>query len=120
MNWPIQSHGAEILRKALQDLTDEQFEVCALVHDAILIQIPIADFNSRLDEAKRIMVNASIEIVGGPIRVEHEVIRSNFKQYGKDGKENKDQELFNRIMEEINTYTRSVSNLHPNQEHRPI
>ena len=54
------------------------------------------------------------------VRVEHEVIRSNFKQYGKDGKENKDQELFNRIMEEINTYTRSVSNLHPNQEHRPI
>ena len=31
MNWPIQSHGAEILRKALIDLTDEHFKVCALV-----------------------------------------------------------------------------------------
>ena len=26
LNWPIQSHGAEILRKALIDLTDENFE----------------------------------------------------------------------------------------------
>ena len=28
-------------KKALIDLTDANFEVCALVHDAVLIQIPI-------------------------------------------------------------------------------
>ena len=114
LNWPIQSHGAEILRKALIDLTDENFEVCALVHDAVLIQIPIPEFKTRLEEAKQIMVNASIDVVGGPIRVDHEVIKTNYVQEGKD------QKLFDEIMKEINTYTRTESNVHPNREHRPI
>ena len=114
MNWPIQSHGAEILRKALVDLTDENFEVCALVHDAVLIQIPIPEFNQRLEEAKQIMVDASVNVVGGPIRVDHEVIKTNYIQDGKD------QKLFDEIMNEINTYNRSGSKVHPNQEHRPI
>ena len=114
LNWPIQSHGAEILRKALIDLTDDNFEVCALVHDAVLIQIPIPEFKQRLEEAKQIMVNASVDVVGGPIRVDHEVIKSNYVQEGKD------QKLFDEIMKEINTYTRTESNVHPNREHRPI
>ena len=108
MNWPIQSHGAEILRKALVDLTDENFEVCALVHDAVLIQIPIPEFNQRLEEAKQIMVDASVDVVGGPIRVDHEVIKTNYIQDGKD------QKLFDEIMYEINTYNRSGSKVHPN------
>ena len=83
MNWPIQSHGAEILRKALIDLTDENFEVCALVHDAVLIQIPIQNLKQDLKEAKQIMVNASIDVVGGPIRVDHEVIKTNYVQEEK-------------------------------------
>ena len=114
LNWPIQSHGAEILRKALIDLTDENFEVCALVHDAVLIQIPIPEFKQRLEEAKQIMVNASVDVVGGPIRVDHEVIKSNYVQEGKD------QKLFEEIMNEINTYTRTELNVHPNREHPPI
>jgi DNA polymerase I-like protein with 3'-5' exonuclease and polymerase domains len=114
MNWPIQSHGAEILRKALIDLTDENFEVCALVHDAVLLQIPIPEFKQRLEEAKQIMINASIDVVGGPIRVDHEVIKSNYAQEGKD------QKLFDEIIKEINTYTQNEFNVHPNREHRPI
>ena len=114
MNWPIQAHGAEVLRKALIDLTDEHFEVCALVHDAILLQIPIPEFHERLEQAKRIMVNASIQVVGGPIQVEHETITGNYVQSKKD------QKLLDEIMTEINSYTRSRNNLHPFQEHRPI
>ena len=79
LNWPIQSHGAEILRKALIDLTDENFEVCALVHDAVLIQIPIPEFSQRLEEAKDIMQKASFEVVGGVIKVDHEIIKKNYK-----------------------------------------
>ena len=37
LNWPIQTNGAEILRTALIDLTDEHFEVNALVHDALML-----------------------------------------------------------------------------------
>ena len=113
LNWPIQSHGAEILRTALIDLTDEYFEVCALVHDAVLLQIPIADFNQRLTQAKKIMVDASIKVVGGPIRVEQEIIRGNYKQFKKDGSDSKDQKLFDEIMKEIDAYTRSGLEVHP-------
>ena len=98
MNWPIQAHGAEILREALMDLTDANFEVNALVHDAVLISIPIPETEDRLKEAKKIMVDASIKIVGGPIRVEHEKIESNYKQ------KKEFQKTFNDIMEAIQKY----------------
>ena len=98
MNWPIQSHGAEILREAVMDLTDAFFEVNALVHDAVLISIPIPEFKEKLIEAKKIMVNASIKVVKGPIRVDHEEITGNYIQKPKD------QNLFDEIMNEIETY----------------
>ena len=114
MNWPIQSHGAEILRTALMDLTDENFKVVALVHDAVMLEIPIPEFKKRLNEAKQIMVDASIKVVGGPIRVDQEIIKSNYEQ------EPKDQKLFQKIMNEIDRYTRSEIKVHPDREYRPI
>ena len=117
LNWPIQSHGAEILRRAHMDLIDEGFEVCALVHDALLIQITIPEFSERLDQARQIMVNASVNVVGGPIRVEAEKITSNFKQADKD------QQTFDEIMEEIKNYKGTPlvgARVHPNREHRPV
>ena len=79
-----------------------------------VIEIPIPEFKQRLEEAKQIMVDASIKVVGGPIRVDQEIIKSNYEQ------EEKDQKLFNKIMNEINTYTRSSTNVHPDREYRPI
>ena len=64
----------------------------------MLISIPIPDFKERLIEAKKIMVDASIKIVKGPIRVEHEVISGNYVQGPKD------QKLFDEIMKEIENY----------------
>ena len=113
MNWPIQSHGAEILRKALIDLTDQNFKVCALVHDAVLLEIPIPEFDKDLEAAKKIMINASVDVVGGPIRVDQEIIKSNYKQLGKNGEPNKDQKLFDKIMGHILSYTRNESKVHP-------
>jgi len=120
MNWPIQSHGAEILRMALMDLTDNYFKVVALVHDAVMLEIPIPEFQQRLEEAKQIMVDASVKVVGGPIRVDQDIIKTNYKQLDENGKPNKDQLLFEKIMNEINRYTRSSQNVHPVREYRPI
>ena len=120
LNWPIQSHGAEILRQALIDLTDEHFKVVALVHDAVMIEIPIPEFKVRLTEAKKIMIDASIKVVGGPIRVDQEIIKTNYKQLDDDGEPNKDQKLFNKIMRHIDRYTRSRLNVPPERVDRPI
>ncbi len=112
LNWPIQSHGAEILRTALMDLTDNHIKVCATIHDAVLVEIPIPEFNEQIELAERIMIDASIKVVGGPIRVDKEIIKGNFIQL-KNGKPNKDQILYDKIMGEIETYTRSRNNVHP-------
>ena len=112
LNWPIQSHGAEILRTALMDLTDNHIKVCATIHDAVLLEIPIPEFDEQIELAEKIMIDASIKVVGGPIRVDKEIIKGNFIQL-KKGKPNKDQKLFDKIMDEIETYTRSRKNIHP-------
>ena len=39
LNWPIQSHGSEILRRAMIDLDEEGFEISMIVHDAVLIHM---------------------------------------------------------------------------------
>ncbi len=102
MNWPIQAHGSEVLREALMDLTDANFEVNALIHDAVLISIPIPESQERLKEAKKIMVDASIKIVGGPIRVDHEVISENYMQ------KEEHQKIFDEIMKEIKIYKDTI------------
>jgi DNA polymerase I len=114
LNWPIQAHGGEILRQALIDLTDDNFKVVALVHDAVMLEIPIPEFKQRLEEAKQIMVDASIKVVGGPISVDQEVIKSNYEQ------EEKFQKLFDKIMSHIDRYTRSRLNVPTDRVHRPI
>jgi hypothetical protein len=74
----------------------------------------------RLTEAKKIMIDASIKVVGGPIRVDQEIIKTNYKQLDDDGEPNKDQKLFNKIMRHIDRYTRSRLNVPPERVDRPI
>ena len=54
-----------------------------------------------VERAKEIMVHASQKVVGGPIRVEAEVIEGNWKQVPKH------QEVFDEIYSEINKYKKS-------------
>ena len=101
LNWPIQSHGSEVLRMALIELNNNHFEVNAMVHDAFLISIPVQEFNERLEEAKKIMVQAAEKVVGA-IRVGAKIIKGNFTQ---DPETQKDfDEIFNEIRN-YKTYT---------------
>ena len=77
-----------------------------------VIEIPIPEFDEQIELAEKIMIDASIKVVGGPIRVDKEIIKGNFIQL-KDGEPNKDQILYDKIMGEIETYTRSRNNIHP-------
>tara|TARA_Y100000310_G_C20471540_1_gene710301 strand:- start:496 stop:948 length:453 start_codon:yes stop_codon:yes gene_type:complete len=102
LNWPIQSHGSEVLRYALIELNKNHFEVNALVHDAVLVSIPIDNFYERLEEAKRIMVQSAEKVVG-TIRVGAKIIKGNFTQ---DPDIQKDyDEIFNEI-QKYKTYTK--------------
>ena len=125
LNWPIQAMGGEVLRNALIRLTEARIKVCAMVHDAFLIECPLPELNEEIRKAKSCMVDAARFVVGdaskfgkeaATIFVDDEVHKGNFKQ------EKEDQEIFDTIFEEINKYKKSkfnlssqnLSNLHQN------
>ena len=110
MNWSIQSESAEVLRNALIRLTDAHIKVCAMVHDAFLIECPIPEHKDQILMAKRCMVEAARYIVGGTIQVDQEIHFGNFQQ------EHKDQEIFNLIQEEIKIYKNKKGGQVPSQK----
>ena len=115
-NWPIQSHGAEVLRQALLDLTDKHFKVCATIHDAVLLEIPKADIYL-IDVAKQIMIDASVKVIGGPIRVDAEIIDGNWIQKDeKKNQRNKNQVIYETIFNEIGKYLNLMKGITPGQE----
>ena len=110
MNWSIQSESAEVLRNALIRLTDAHIKVCAMVHDAFLIECTIPEHKDQIQMAKRCMVEAARYVVGGTIQVDQEIHFDNFKQ------EEKDQEIFNLIQEEIRIYKNKKRGQVPSQK----
>ena len=110
MNWSIQSESAEVLRNALIRLTDAHIKVCAMVHDAFLIECPIPEHKDQIQVAKRCMVDAARYVVGGTIQVDEEKHFSNFKQ------EAKDQEIFTLIQDEIKKFKNRKHGRVPSQK----
>jgi hypothetical protein len=63
-NFPMQGNGAEMLRIACIFLTEAGIRVCAPVHDALLIELPIGELESDLAKAQRLMRQASRAVLG--------------------------------------------------------
>ena len=64
-NFPIQANAAEILRVACCLVTEAGFEVCAPVHDALLVNCRIEDIDRTVAEVKAMMIKASQIVLGG-------------------------------------------------------
>jgi DNA polymerase-1 len=64
-NFPMQSHGAEMLRIACILLTRAGIRICLPVHDAILIEAPLAELDSAIDTTRQLMAEASRIVLGG-------------------------------------------------------
>lgn len=58
-NWPMQAHGADILRLAIILCVEHGIKVIAPVHDAILIEAPINEIETKVKTAQEIMEFAS-------------------------------------------------------------
>ncbi|MEH6638674.1 MAG: DNA polymerase [Porticoccaceae bacterium] len=73
-NWPIQAAGADILRRACFGLADAGIATIGGLHDAVLIEVPLLNYQKRIAEAESIMQLASASVLHGiPLRtkVEH-------------------------------------------------
>jgi len=81
-NWPIQSHGSEILRRAMIELDETGFEISMIVHDAVLILMDKKGCVTKIKALKQIMSSAAYEIIGSEIPVDIEIIKDTFHQKG--------------------------------------
>jgi hypothetical protein len=63
-NFPMQGNGAEMLRIACIFLTEAGIRVCAPVHDALLVELPIGELESGLAKAQHLMRQASRAVLG--------------------------------------------------------
>ena len=77
-NWPMQAHGAEMMRLACVMALGAGIELIGPVHDALLIEAPIDRIDADVAEMSAIMVRASEIVMGVPgfaCRVDAEVVR---------------------------------------------
>jgi DNA polymerase I-like protein with 3'-5' exonuclease and polymerase domains len=65
LNHPMQSHGAEMLRLACSFLAEAGVELCAPVHDAVLIEAPASELETAVAEARKLMARASRVVLAG-------------------------------------------------------
>ncbi|WP_316225289.1 DNA polymerase [Bradyrhizobium sp. SZCCHNS3052] len=64
-NFPMQANGAEMLRLACCIATERGVEVCAPVHDAILISAPLHRLDADIGTARAAMAEASRVVLSG-------------------------------------------------------
>ena len=103
MNWPLQGHGSEILRRAIIDLDRAGYEISMPVHDACLIHMDRKGCAEKIRKLKSIMSEAAKKVIGCNIPVDTQIIRSQFFQ--KD----EHQERWNKLYEKLLKAKKEVS-----------
>jgi len=63
-NFPMQGNGAEMLRIACIFLAEAGIRVCAPVHDAVLIELPLAGLDEGIVKAQGLVRQASRAVLG--------------------------------------------------------
>jgi len=75
-NFPAQANGAEMLRLAIIGLVESGIRVCAPVHDAVLIEAPVAEIETMVATAQSIMRAASRVVLDGfEVRTDAKIVK---------------------------------------------
>jgi hypothetical protein len=74
-NFPMQSHGAEMLRLAMTYAADQKVPICAPLHDALFAVAPAAEEKAVTDALLACMNRASKDVIGVVVPTEVEVVR---------------------------------------------
>lgn len=75
-NFPMQANGAEMLRLACCLATERQINVCAPVHDAVLVEGPAAEIDEVVSQTQAAMAEASqIVLDGFELATDAEIVR---------------------------------------------
>ena len=93
-NWLMQSHGSEILRRAMIAVDETGMEMCMTMHDALLIHVDRKGCAGKFRQVRQIMEQAAKDVLGAVIPVEIKIIKKGY-EHKLDGEP---QEKWNRIM----------------------
>jgi DNA polymerase I len=75
-NFPCQANGAEMLRLAACFATEQGIEVCALIHDAVLLAAPLDRLDHDIERMRAAMAKASRVVLDGfELRTDVNVVR---------------------------------------------
>ena len=106
-NFPMQANGAEMLRLACCLATERGVQVCAPVHDAILIEALLEDLLKAVHTAQQAMADASAAVLGGfRLRSEVNLFRYPDSYYDERGEHM--WKLVWDIMREISPHTANI------------
>ena len=76
-NFPMQANGAEMLRLACIRLVADGVRICAPVHDAILIEAPLAELDDVIAHTQAVMRAASAAVLDGfTLESEAKIVRA--------------------------------------------
>lgn len=76
-NFPMQANGAEMLRLACCQSVERGVTICTVIHDALLIEAPLAHLDQAIETTERMMEEASETVLAGfPLRTEVRIIKA--------------------------------------------
>jgi len=93
LNWPMQAHGAEMMRVACILAVERGIKLCAPIHDALLIEAPLDQIDSEVVRLKECMAEASEAVLGdGKVcRVDADIVQYPDRYMDEHGREMWDQ-----------------------------
>jgi DNA polymerase I len=92
-NFPMQAHGAEMMRIAAIAATEAGLEVCAPVHDAFVIAAPLDRLDQDTAQMQALMTKAGAAVSGVGVRTDAELVRYPDRYMDERGRE-----MWHRIM----------------------
>ena len=113
-NFPMQANGAEMLRLACCLITEAGINVCAPVHDALLIEAPIEAIEAAVAQVQELMAVAS-EIVLGGFRLRSDAAIVRYPERYMDERGTRMWNTVTQILEEIRA-TRAPAHAIPARE----
>jgi DNA polymerase I len=78
-NFPVQATGADILRLSCCLGIERGIQICAPIHDAVLIEAPLSEIDDAVSTMRHAMAEASRAVLGGfEIRTEAKIFTDRF------------------------------------------
>ena len=96
LNWPMQSHGAEMMRLGLSMAIEAGHKICAPIHDALLLEAPIDRLDEEAAAVAEIMAQASEIVLGAGKRCRSDIKIVRYPDRFED--EARGSVMFSRVM----------------------